>query len=248
VSAASTTGRASTSTLGSGPAADRRGRFGSARAACGASSKPAARRPTRTYGDSGTRVMCVTLCAKRSLGCSAPREDVATVLCLPSRDPMAAEEPAEKLIAATRNRLPSDAPSAATLDELAEAERQLGFPLPQLLCRMYTEVANGLWGPEYGANGLLGGARVALDQGLVEWYRTMRGGGPDSEDTAWPGWPHGLVAVCSWGCAIWSCVDCNSPEGRVIRFDPNEFGPGLRPGPGPGLSNARRWRRSFRTG
>ncbi len=40
---------------------------------------------------------------------------------------------------------------------------------------------------------------------------------------AWPGWPEGLVAICHWGCAIWSCVDCNSEQGRVIRFDPNDY-------------------------
>jgi hypothetical protein len=132
----------------------------------------------------------------------------------------------DELIATARTRLPSDAPPPARADELAEAERQLGFPLPSLLRRMYTEVANGAWGPEYGANGLIGGARVDLDSGLVQWYRDMHDPGPDPEDPTWPGWPHGLIAVCNWGCAIWSCVDCHSPEGRVIRFDPNSYGPG----------------------
>jgi hypothetical protein len=131
----------------------------------------------------------------------------------------------DELIFEARRRLPEDAPRPATLDEVAEAERRLGFRLPRLLQRMYTDVANGAWGPEYGANGLIGGARVDVDQGLVEWYQGMRAG-PDDEDPAWPGWPDGLVAVCHWGCAIWSCVDCSSADGRVIRFDPNPFGPG----------------------
>jgi SMI1 / KNR4 family (SUKH-1) len=132
----------------------------------------------------------------------------------------------DELISEARRRLPRDAPPPATADELAEAERQLGFPLPRLLQRMYAEVANGGWGPEYGANGLIGGHRADLDEGLVGWYRTMRDAGPDDEDPAWPGWPDRVVAVCHWGCAIWSCVDCSTAEGRVIRFDPNEFGPG----------------------
>jgi SMI1 / KNR4 family (SUKH-1) len=131
----------------------------------------------------------------------------------------------DDLILEARRRLPADAPPPATLDELAEAETLLGFRLPRLLGRMYTEVANGGWGPEYGANGLIGGARADLESGLVDWYRTMRAAGPDDEDPAWPGWPEGLVAVCHWGCAIWSCVDCNSADGRVVRFDPNPFGP-----------------------
>jgi hypothetical protein len=133
----------------------------------------------------------------------------------------------DELIAAARDRLPPGAPPPATGDELAEAEKRLGFSLPALLRRMYTEVANGSWGPEYGANGLIAGARVDLDRGVVDWYLSMRDSGPDPEDPGWPGWPEGLVAVCHWGCAIWSCVDCNSVKARVIRFDPNDhLGPG----------------------
>lgn len=131
----------------------------------------------------------------------------------------------DELIAAVRARLLADAPAPATADEVREAERQLGFALPPLLRRMYLEVSNGAWGPEYGANGLIGGARVDLDAGAVEWYRQMHDGGADPEDPSWPGWPDGLLAVCHWGCAIWSCVDCNSSDGRVVRFDPNGYGP-----------------------
>ena len=125
----------------------------------------------------------------------------------------------DELIAATRTRLPSAAPPPASADELAEAERRLGFALPSLLRRLYTEVANGSWGPGYGPTVAIGGARVDLDDGLVDWYRTMRDAGADPDDASWPGWPDRLVAVCHWGCAIWSCVDCST--GRVIRFDPN---------------------------
>jgi len=130
----------------------------------------------------------------------------------------------DELIAAARDRLPPGAPPPAAADEVAEAERQLGFALPPLLRRMYTEVANGAWGPEYGANGLIGGARADLDRGVVAWYRSSLDSGPDPEDPAWPGWPDGLLAISHWGCAIWSCVDCNSAAGRVIRFDPNVAG------------------------
>ena len=129
----------------------------------------------------------------------------------------------DELIATARDRLASDAPPPASADELAEAEGQLGFCLPVLLRRMYTEVSNGAWGPEYGANGLIGGARADLDRGVVAWYLSSRDSGPDPEDPGWPGWPEGLVAICHWGCAIWSCVDCSSQDGRVIRFDPNDY-------------------------
>ncbi len=90
----------------------------------------------------------------------------------------------DELIAAARDRLPSEAPPPAGADEFAEAERQLGFSLPPLLRRMYAEVSKGGWGPGYGANGLIGGARADLESGVVEWYRSMRDGGPDPEDPA----------------------------------------------------------------
>jgi hypothetical protein len=79
----------------------------------------------------------------------------------------------DELIAGARARLASDAPPPASPDELAEAEKHLGFALPALLRRT--------------------------------------------------GWPEGLVAVRHWGCAIWSCIDCNSEDGRVIRFDPDDY-------------------------
>lgn len=136
----------------------------------------------------------------------------------------------DELIEAVRGRLPANAPPPASGDEVAEAERRLGFRLTPLLRRLYVEVANGSWGPEYGASGLITGARVAgsTDEGAVAWYEAMLSPevGPieDGAPPNWPGWPHGLLAVSHWGCAIWSCVDCTSPDGRVSRFDPGACG------------------------
>ncbi|HEX4865923.1 MAG TPA: SMI1/KNR4 family protein [Acidimicrobiales bacterium] len=130
----------------------------------------------------------------------------------------------DELVAAVRARLSADAPPPATTQELAEAEHRLGFALHPLLQRLYLEMANGGWGPEYGSAGLIGGARPDLPaDGLVSWYLTMRGPVPEDEPD-WPGWPAALVPTAHWGCAIWSCVDCASIEGRVVRFDPNAIG------------------------
>jgi hypothetical protein len=118
------------------------------------------------------------------------------------------------------------APPPAGEAELAEAEDRFGFRLHPLLRRLYLEVANGGWGPEYGACGLITGARPDTPRfGMVGWVLSMREpeADPDGPER-WPGWPDGLVPVCTWGCAIWSCVDCRSAEGRVIRFDPNAVG------------------------
>lgn len=34
-------------------------------------------------------------------------------------------------------------------------------------------------------------------------------------------WPQGVLPICHWGCAIYSCVDCRDETSKVIRFDPN---------------------------
>jgi hypothetical protein len=131
-----------------------------------------------------------------------------------------------ELIQAVRERLPDGSPSPASEAELAEAEDQFGFRLHPLLRRIYLEGANGGWGPEFGASGLITGARPdRREHGTVGWLRSMCEPEDDPEaPDPWPGWPDGLVPVSTWGCAIWSCVDCMSPEGRVIRFDPNTVG------------------------
>lgn len=58
---------------------------------------------------------------------------------------------------------------------------------------------------------------------MVSLYRAFAG--PDDEDEAWA-WPLGLLPFCDWGCAIRSCVDTSSPDGRVVTFDPGARGPG----------------------
>lgn len=127
------------------------------------------------------------------------------------------------LMEAVREKLDGSAPPAASHEEVAEAEQQLGFALHPLLRSLYTSVANGGWGPEYDAPGLIAGARPdSPTDGAVAWYRAMRQ--PDPDDPSWPGWPTALLPVAHWGCAIWSCVDCTTEEGQVVRFDPNVAG------------------------
>lgn len=45
----------------------------------------------------------------------------------------------------------------ATEDQIRETEQQLGFPLPSLLRLLYTEIANGGFGPGFGIAGTPGG-------------------------------------------------------------------------------------------
>ena len=113
------------------------------------------------------------------------------------------------------DRLPAPPPPTSS-SAIAEAEALVGAALPESLKELYG-IANGGFGPGYGLLGLRGGfademGRTALDI-LTEVPRGRR-----------PGMPAGLLAVCHWGCAIYSFVQC--PSGRMFGWDPNPRRPG----------------------
>lgn len=56
------------------------------------------------------------------------------------------------LAQSTHTAIPLEAPASA--EEIAEAEKLLGFKLPELLEDLYTQVANGGFGPAYGLLGV----------------------------------------------------------------------------------------------
>jgi SMI1 / KNR4 family (SUKH-1) len=110
--------------------------------------------------------------------------------------------------------------------DLDEAERLLGFPLPDLLRELYTEVGDGGFGPSHGFLPLLKSApEVKLANGslpriesAVELYQLFKEGDP--ENPSWS-WPDGLLPILDWGCAIRSCADCLTPSLPVIRDEPD---------------------------
>jgi hypothetical protein len=134
------------------------------------------------------------------------------------------------LIAAARERIRSDQPSEFMLHadrrpakplsrrRLTKVERELGFSLPVVLRDVYGSLGNGGFGPGYGLIGLSGGVKSDVKTDIVEDYSLRRQS--DHEDAGWF-WPAGVLAVCHWGCAIYSCIDCRSDEARILRFDPN---------------------------
>ncbi|MEU4622485.1 hypothetical protein AB0G04_21275 [Actinoplanes sp. NPDC023801] len=93
----------------------------------------------------------------------------------------------------------------ASAEAVEDAERRLGHPLPPLLRRLYLEVANGGFGP--GVLGVAGGCTDDLERTAV--------------DRLDPREPSGLFPVASWGCAIYSYVDCTEPSAMMWGFDPN---------------------------
>jgi len=102
----------------------------------------------------------------------------------------------------------------ASIRQVADAEKRLGFPLPPLLRQAYLEVANGGFGPGFGIYGLpVAGAGDA--ETAVGKYLALR------ERQTNPAWPKALVPICYWGSGIASYLDCSAPEAAVIRVDGN---------------------------
>ncbi|MFI9270917.1 SMI1/KNR4 family protein [Kitasatospora sp. NPDC052896] len=105
-------------------------------------------------------------------------------------------------------------PPAAGPDDVAGAERRLGFTLPVLLRRLYTEVANGGFGPDYCLFPLTGEGRTATSAYRAE-YGPGQEGGPSAH------WPRGVLPILDWGCAMYAAVDCLRPGAPVLLFEPN---------------------------
>ena len=111
--------------------------------------------------------------------------------------------------------LPALEPAAP--DAVAEAEEEIGFPLPPLLRRLYLEVGNGGFGPGEGIPGVRGGADVGWDwSDIAAFHRDARA------DEQWKAWPW-LVPIFDWGCTIMSLIDCRDPDGRMWAWEEGQL-------------------------
>jgi len=125
-----------------------------------------------------------------------------------------------RVAAEARNTRPWGWPSlpapvdTATLDR---AETALGFSLPPLLAALYLRIGDGGFGPEYGLLPLLDSA-PAGEPAVVAQYLANRE--EARKDPDWP-WPEGVLPISHWGCGMYACVDCRTPEGTVLLFEPN---------------------------
>lgn len=111
-----------------------------------------------------------------------------------------------------------DLPAPVDDARIAQAEARLGFALHPLLARLYREVADGGFGPEYRLLPLSG-----PDASVVGEYLTRREASVGVEH---PEWPEGVVPVLTWGCGMYAGVDCLSEDGQVLLFEPNPYGGG----------------------
>ena len=119
----------------------------------------------------------------------------------------------------------TDLPEPVDDARIAEAERQLGIALHPLLARLYREVADGGFGPDYGLLPLLGSGSSVVFSGssVVGEYLTRR---EASVGVDHPEWPEGVVPILTWGCAMYAGVDCLSEDGQVLLFEPNPYSGG----------------------
>ncbi|MFD8595080.1 SMI1/KNR4 family protein [Kitasatospora sp. NPDC059646] len=101
---------------------------------------------------------------------------------------------------------------------IAEAEAQLGFALHPLLARLYGEVADGGFGPEYQLLPLLGPGSTVVGEYLARREASV--------GVEHPEWPEGVVPILTWGCAMYAGVDCFSEDGQVLLFEPNPYSGG----------------------
>jgi hypothetical protein len=104
----------------------------------------------------------------------------------------------------------------APLDLVEDAQRRFGFPIPSLLVRLWSEIANGGIGPGYGIFGVEGGMTdETVDLPLPDLYLEWKDydewvelvGRRAAERT---------VPICDWGCNTLSAIDCSTPDGNML--------------------------------
>lgn len=113
----------------------------------------------------------------------------------------------------------------ATETDIAITEQALGFTLPPLLRQLYTQLANGGFGPGYGFNGVIGGFGHILPASYLSTKKRYRLVDMDMYERRQAPtqllelpvyvFPDRFLELCHWGCAIFSYLDCES--GHVFR-------------------------------
>lgn len=95
----------------------------------------------------------------------------------------------------------------ASKKQVEAVETLVGFSLPWLLRRLYTEVANGGFGPGAGLIGVEGGHTDADGRALGALYVALRA----------QQWPEGVLPLTDWGGGAWSSLETHS--GRIVTMD-----------------------------
>ncbi len=112
-----------------------------------------------------------------------------------------------------------DVPYPPTTNENVDrVEERIGFHIPTLLRRLYTEVANGGFGPAYGIVGIDG---RGVDEELDDLETLYRAHQADSWRCEYPTWPSQYLRVVYLGCFIYVTVDATTGDKPLYHLEPN---------------------------
>ncbi|WP_159050620.1 SMI1/KNR4 family protein [Streptomyces cellostaticus] len=121
----------------------------------------------------------------------------------------------DELILATRARVAGRGlPGPASAKDVAGFERIVGHPMPELLKRIYLEVANGGFGP----------SRVLSLTDTGNWFSDRADIAMAYHDFAADpdhSLPPGVVPLMDRGCAMWALIDFRTADGQMWDWDPN---------------------------
>lgn len=102
--------------------------------------------------------------------------------------------------------------------EFAEFERESGLELPDTMRRIYTEIANGGFGPSWGLNPLTHETQISI-HGWDRYERShWENGVPPTA------WPDPLIRLCEIGCNAYFGVHLNGTDFPVYIVDPQNGG------------------------
>lgn len=107
--------------------------------------------------------------------------------------------------------LTSVPPPPVSLEYYDCFERDSGLILPGFVRALYTEVADGGYGPAYGIN------RLSGKDSLAEWDRMYQNANLD--DPNGPQWPSHLIRFCEIGCNMFYALDIRDENAPVFQVD-----------------------------
>jgi len=105
-------------------------------------------------------------------------------------------------------------PSPVSLEDYNRFEHESGLVLPQFVRLLYTEVADGGYGPAYGINPLAGGN----SHSIAGWDRVFQNANHDEPNG--PQWPSHLIRFCEIGCNMFYALDIRDENGPVFQVEP----------------------------
>lgn len=106
----------------------------------------------------------------------------------------------------------------ASPELFAELEHELGVSFPKLFHRLYCEIGNGKYGPDYGLYPIKPGSCDTRTLPASYFYmlddaEEMRNEEPDYY------WPFGVIPICEIGCGGFYCIDCTDANHRILYFN-----------------------------